>query len=130
MAWRNFLPARVASSFRVSSMSSRNLRNMIQVSIGKRSRSPLNPLSFRMMSRLDFTMLPSCWAVDFGTSIFVLRGVISLENLGSVEKRLHLAHGRTHFLRATEQSRYLWNRAALGNRWYLEDFRNLKLRRA
>ena len=33
--------------------SSRNFRNMIQVSIGRRSRSPLSPLSLRMMSRAD-----------------------------------------------------------------------------
>jgi hypothetical protein len=40
---RNFLPARAASSLRWSSRSSRNLRNMIQVSIGNRSRSPFSP---------------------------------------------------------------------------------------
>ena len=45
------------------SMSSRNFRNMIQVSIGRRSRSPLRPLSLRMMSRQDLIRLPSCWAV-------------------------------------------------------------------
>ena len=56
MAGRNFLPRSLASSSRICSMSSRNLRNMIQVSIGRRSRSPLRPLSFRMMSRQDLTM--------------------------------------------------------------------------
>src|ERR1700687_5109202 len=99
---------------------------MIHVSIGSRSRSPFSPLSFRMMSRLDFTMLPSCWAVDFGASSFFLRGGISYQELRSVEKGLHLAHGRAHFFRSAEQSRYLWNRAALGNRRYFEDFRDLK----
>ena len=44
-------------------LSSRNLRNMIQVSMGRRSRSPLSPLSLRMISRADLMMLPSCWAV-------------------------------------------------------------------
>src|ERR1035437_3799509 len=36
---------------------------MIQVSIGRRSRSPLSPLSLRMMSRADFRSAPSDWAV-------------------------------------------------------------------
>src|SRR5262249_49236160 len=34
-----------------------------QVNIGNRSRSPLSPLSLRMMSREDLTMLPSCCVV-------------------------------------------------------------------
>ena len=51
---------------RICSMSSRNFRNMIQVSIGSRSRSPLSPLSFRMMSRHDFTIEESRWAVVNG----------------------------------------------------------------
>src|SRR5258708_36249638 len=76
IACRNFFPASFDSSSRTCSISFRNFRNMIQVSIGSRSRSPFKPLSFRIMSRLDLTMLPSCWAVDFGTSILVLRGVI------------------------------------------------------
>jgi|GEM_PF-4558149 len=44
-------------------MSSMNLRNITQTSMGKRSRSPDRPLSLRMMSRQDLTMLPNCWAV-------------------------------------------------------------------
>ena len=46
---------------------------MTQVSIGNRSRSPLRPLSFRMMSRADLMRLPSCWAVVLGGSVFVAR---------------------------------------------------------
>src|SRR5438552_17232216 len=122
MAWRNFLPASFASSSRPCSMSSRNFRNMIQVSIGRRSRSPFSPLSFRMMSRLDLTMLPSCCAVDFGTSIFVLRGVIRYRELRSVQEGLHLAHCGAHLLRAAEEGGYLRNRAALGDGRHFENF--------
>jgi hypothetical protein len=54
------LPAIAALSSSIRSRSSRNLRNMIHVSIGSRSRSPLRPLSLRMVSRADLTMEPSC----------------------------------------------------------------------
>ena len=37
--------------------------SMTQVSIGRRSRSPLRPLSLRMMSRADFRRAPRDWAV-------------------------------------------------------------------
>jgi len=60
------LPAICASCSAICSMSSRNFRNMIQVSIGKRSKSPLSPLSFRMMSRQDLTMDESRCAVVRG----------------------------------------------------------------
>ena len=63
MAGLNFFPASLASPSRCSSRSSRNFRNMIHVSIGSRSRSPLSPLSLRMMSRADFRSAPSDWAV-------------------------------------------------------------------
>ena len=46
-AGRKRLPAIRASCSAICSMSSRNLRNMIQVSIGRRSRSPMSPLSLR-----------------------------------------------------------------------------------
>ena len=59
MAGLNFLPASLASSSRCLLQSSRNFRNMIQVSIGRRSRSPFSPLSLRMMSRADLMRLPS-----------------------------------------------------------------------
>ena len=65
-AGRKRLPLILASSSRICSMSSRNFRNITQVSMGKRSRSPLSPLSFRMMSRQDFTMEESRWAVVKG----------------------------------------------------------------
>ena len=65
-AGRKRLPPIFASCFAICSMSSRNFRNMIQVSIGNRSRSPLSPLSLRMMSRQDFTMDESRWAVVRG----------------------------------------------------------------
>ena len=50
---------------------------MIQVSNGKRSRSPLSPLSLRMMSRADLIRLPKACAVVFGTSayVFLLRAI-------------------------------------------------------
>ena len=49
---------------------------MIQVSMGRRSRSPFSPLSLRMMSRADLMMLPSCWAVvgRFGLRSVLLAG--------------------------------------------------------
>src|ERR1019366_8837975 len=63
MAGRNFLPASAASSSRWISRSSRNFRNMIQVSSGSRSRSPFSPLFLRIMARADFKRLPSACAV-------------------------------------------------------------------
>jgi hypothetical protein len=45
-----FLPASSSSVSLILSISSRNLRNIIQVSIGRRSRSPFNPLSLRISS--------------------------------------------------------------------------------
>ena len=52
---------------------------MIQVSMGRRSRSPLSPLSLRMMSRADLTMLPSfCAVVAVGWAVFAgVRAIIS-----------------------------------------------------
>src|ERR1043166_2775399 len=49
-------------------MSSRNLRNMTHVSMGNLSRSPLSPLSFRMMSRADLIREPNCWLLTIGRS--------------------------------------------------------------
>ena len=53
---------------------------MIQVSIGKRSRSPLSPLSLRMMSRQDLTMDESRCAVVRGWEFLdlVARAIVSL----------------------------------------------------
>ena len=69
------LPARA-----ICSMSSRNLRNMIQVSIGRRSRSPLSPLSLRMMSRQDLTMDESRCAVVRGCAFFCVRAIFPRES--------------------------------------------------
>ncbi len=69
---------------------------MIQVSIGRRSRSPLSPLSLRMMSRADLMRLPSCWAVVSGTvecvflAMFLnLRSQISDYRLQMADKSSH-----------------------------------------
>ena len=43
---------------------------VIQVSIGKRSRSPLRPLSLRIMSRADLMMLASWRAVVLSDPFF------------------------------------------------------------
>src|ERR1700680_4535136 len=85
MAGRNFLPASATSSSRWISRSSRNLRSIIQVSSGRRSRSPFSPLSLRMMSRADFKRLPSaCAVVGAGPLVdFVgLRGIESVLQFG------------------------------------------------
>jgi len=71
MAGRNLSPFRIASCSRIFSMSSMNLRNITQTSMGKRSRSPERPLSLRMMSRQDLMMLPSCCAVVSWASVDV-----------------------------------------------------------
>src|SRR5438132_1509484 len=63
MAGLNFFVASLASPSRWSSKSSRNFKNMIQVSIGNRSRSPFSPLSLRMMSRADLMSEASDWTV-------------------------------------------------------------------
>jgi len=51
--------------------------NIIQVSMGRRSRSPLSPLSLRMMSRQDLTRLASCCAVDWEGADFDDRAIIT-----------------------------------------------------
>ena len=68
IAGRNRLPASFASSARCCSRSSRNLRNMIQVSSGRRSRSPFSPLSLRIMSRADLMLEPRLCAVVSGAA--------------------------------------------------------------
>ena len=59
-------PRSTASVSRCCSISSRNLRNMTQVRMGRRSRSPERPLSLRMIWRADLMMPASCWAVVGG----------------------------------------------------------------
>src|SRR5262245_53133109 len=63
MAGLNFLPASWASASRCVSRSSRNFRNMTHVSIGRRSKSPFRPLSFRIISLADLSNAPSDCAV-------------------------------------------------------------------
>jgi len=50
---------------------------MIQVSIGRRSRSPFSPLSLRMMSREDLMMADRDWDEDC-EGVFVWRGIVGL----------------------------------------------------
>src|SRR5437773_2540291 len=97
MAVRNFLPAKVASCSRCCSRSSRNFKNMIQVSIGNRSRSPLSPLSLRMMSRADLIRLPSDCVVVGGADGFA-------GDLRGIERPLELSYGVTKVLGPTEQA--------------------------
>src|SRR6266446_7402103 len=98
MAARNLRPASAASSSRSISRSSRNFRNMIQVSNGSRSRSPLRPLSLRMMSRADFTRLPSaCTVVGCGTSFR------TAADLGGIEMSLQFVYGEAQLIDAAEK---------------------------
>ncbi len=65
---------------------------MIQVSIGSRSRSPLSPLSLRMMSRADLTMADSRWAVVRGCAFFCVRAILldlksQIANLKSLNRK-------------------------------------------
>src|SRR6266699_3242635 len=138
MAGRKRLPESLASSARTLSISSRNLRNMIQVSIGRRSRSPLRPLSLRMMSRLDLTMEASCCAVDCWTSFawaffgwpfvatFCLGMVLSLIR---VQERLQFVYRQSQIFRAAEHLRNIGHAAAIGNGRHFQNFRDGELRR-
>src|SRR5262249_54121819 len=131
MARRYFSRFILARSSRTSSWSSRNLRNMTQVSIGRRSRSPLSPLSFRMMSRADLTWFPSRWAVVRGASAFLLPFAIvhsaTSPSLGSrlrcVQVFLELGEGLPQFVCATELGRDLLQVAVLRDRRHLENVR-------
>src|SRR5690348_15662662 len=97
MAGLNFSPASLASSSRCCSRSSRNLRNMIQVSSGRRSRSPFNPLSLRMMSRALLRRLPSICAVVIGAA--ALPFFLAL----AIEKSLQVVYGLPELFRAAEE---------------------------
>src|SRR3989304_5211837 len=100
MAGTKRLPSRVASVSRSCSASSRNLRNMIHVSMGSLSSSPLRPLSLRMMSRADLITEASCWAVDAGTLLIALRAMRS--PLRYVEQFLEFGNGGLQALRAVK----------------------------
>src|SRR5438445_3120789 len=151
MAGRKRLPESLASSARTLSISSRNLRNMIQVSIGRRSRSPLRPLSLRMMSRQDLTIEASCWAVDcwtsfawafFGWPVFdCLFGATSC--LGSatfrfgmvlglidVQERLQFVYRRSQIFGATEHLRNIGHTATVRDGRHFQNFGYGELRRA
>src|SRR5438876_243392 len=114
MAGRKRSPARVASSSRSCSVSSRNFRNMIQVSIGSRSRSPLRPLSLRMMSRADLTMLASRWdVVTCGDGRLLLRPRLtrvaaSSSNRGRVGSILRMVTTTISSPRLPMRNRYQW----------------------
>src|ERR1700691_4441998 len=95
----NFLPASLASSSRCCSRSSRNLRNMIHVSNGRRSRSPFSPLSFRMMSRADLRRLPSICDVVVGAALFAP----FFFDLGGIEESLKFVYGQPKLFRAAEE---------------------------
>jgi hypothetical protein len=72
---------------------------MIQVSNGRRSRSPLSPLSLRMMSRADLKRLPSIWAVVMGAasaSLFFLLG-------RAIEQSLQVVYGFAQLVWAAEE---------------------------
>src|ERR1700730_8228697 len=87
------------------SRSSKNFRNITHVNIGRRSRSPLRPLSFRMMSRADLMRLPSCWAVVRGCFVFFANAIPYVDSvtvLGSVEKSLHFVDSATKLFNAAE----------------------------
>src|SRR6185437_3400405 len=130
MAGRKRLPAILASSARTLSMSSRNFRNMIHVSIGRRSRSPLRPLSLRMMSRQDLTIEASCCAVDRGNSFFAVFCLAIGPCLCCVEECLQLVDRRSQIVRAAKHLRNVHYTAALRNRRYFQNFRDGELRRA
>ena len=104
MAGRNFLPASAASSSRCSSRSSRNFRNMIQVSIGSRSRSPFRPLSLRMMSRADLSRLPRGWAVVCGCVVVASCGCEPFATfLCGIEEGLQFVDGGAKLIGAAEE---------------------------
>src|SRR5947209_19640607 len=93
-----------ARSSRMASWSSRNLRNRSQVSMGRRSRSPLRPLSFRMMSRADLTRLPRRWAVVWGWPLPFFFAMSFLSSGRRVEQGLELVDRLPELFRAAEQA--------------------------
>src|SRR5437667_661735 len=114
MAGRNFLPASLASSSRCCSRSSRNFRNMIHVSSGRRSRSPFRPLSLRMMSRADLSREPRDCAV-------VGPGAAGSFALGGIELSLEFGHSRSELIGAAEKLDDVRHSAVLRERRNVED---------
>src|ERR1035441_5337919 len=126
MEVRYFSPRNSARDSSICSMSSRNFRNMIQVSIGKRPRSLDKPLSFRMMSRADLIRLPSCCAVVSAACDFDFANFCLL--LCRIKQRLQIIHRLAKALGTAEQVRDLHHVAVLGNGRHLQDVRQQKLR--
>src|SRR4051812_16204814 len=121
MAGRNLFFANAASSSRCCSRSSRNFRNMIHVRSGRRSRSPLRPLSLRMMSRAALIRLPSACAVVFGVSA-------PLVFLRAIEHSLQVGYGLPELFGTAEQpDDFAWL-AMLGNRRDMQNVRQHELR--
>ena len=102
------MPLSSARVLRAPSKSSRNFKNMIQVSMGRRSRSPLSPLSFRMMSRADLMMLPSCCAVVCGSASFLLLSDVPwfsfVTIISRIQASLQVVHCFAQLRRPTEES--------------------------
>src|SRR5262245_5313267 len=111
MAGLKVFPASRASSSRWDSRSSRNFRNMIQVSSGSRSRSPLSPLSLRMMSRADLMRALRDCAV-------VTAAAIRRSALRGIEVPLELVHGRSKRIGAPEKLGRFGNLPTIGDRRY------------
>src|SRR6266481_5025340 len=120
-AARNFRLASAASSSRCTSRSSRNLRNMIHVRSGNRSRSPFRPLSLRMMSRADLSRLPS----DCGV---VGAGPFPPRALRGIKLGLQLAHGVAEPVCTAEEVDDVRHGAVVGERRYVQDVRKNELR--
>src|SRR6266481_1535960 len=111
-------------------MSSRNFRNMIQVSIGRRSMSPLRPLSLRMMSRHALMMLPSWCAVDFGASVLRAAAVIAMvPSSCRVQKLLKFPDRVPQLIRSTKEISDFNDIPMPGYRRYFQYVRYLELRR-
>lgn len=71
---------------------------MIHVRSGRRSRSPLRPLSLRMRSRADFSRLPSIWAVVMGAASARFFRLVR-----AIEQSLQVVYGLPQLVGSTEQ---------------------------
>jgi hypothetical protein len=74
----------------------------------------LRPLSLRIMSRQDLTMLPSCCAVDLGVSFFSVADLAMCILLGCVKQLLQFADCRAELFRSTKELANLNDVAVLG----------------
>ena len=104
MAGRKRLAGERGFLLALDSRSSRNLRNMIQVSIGSRSRSPFSPLSLRMMSRADLSRLPRALGGGLGLRRFWSCGCEPfIAFLCGVQKILQFADGEAELFGPAEE---------------------------